>query len=149
MPESSLFERLGGAFAVAAVIDRFSDALVQNPIVGKESKNAYLKDWQTNKLHRLDGLKCARWAWLCEKAGGDDHSFATRPGGLKEAHRDLQISPKEFDAVADELARTLAEFNVPEPEKQEVLGVFAAHKKEVTQGYNDAKSGSAEPAARH
>jgi hypothetical protein len=31
--------------------------------------------------------------------------------------------------------------NVPEPEKQEVLGVFAAHKKEVTQGYNDAKSG--------
>jgi hemoglobin len=49
MPESSLFERLGGASAIAAVIDRFSDALVQNPIVGKESKNPCLKDWHTNK----------------------------------------------------------------------------------------------------
>ena len=40
MTEKSLYERLGGVFAIAAVVDHFSDAVVQNPIVGKTSKNA-------------------------------------------------------------------------------------------------------------
>ena len=35
MAESSLYERLGGVFAIAAVVDRFSDALIDNPIVGQ------------------------------------------------------------------------------------------------------------------
>ena len=38
MPDASLYDRLGGAFAIAAVIDHFSDALVQNPIVGQTSR---------------------------------------------------------------------------------------------------------------
>jgi hypothetical protein len=37
--EKSLYERLGGVFAIAAVVDHFSDAVVQNPIVGKTSQN--------------------------------------------------------------------------------------------------------------
>jgi hemoglobin len=55
--------------------------------------------------------------------------------GLEEAHRDLKISPDEFDEVAAELARTLDYFQVPDQEKDEVLGAFAAHKGEVTEGY--------------
>ena len=39
MTEKSLYERLGGVFAIAAVVDHFSDAVVKNPIVGKTSKN--------------------------------------------------------------------------------------------------------------
>jgi hemoglobin len=39
MTESSLYERLGGAFAIAAVVDHFSEAVVQNPIVGQRSEN--------------------------------------------------------------------------------------------------------------
>ncbi len=39
MAEPSLYERLGGVFAIAAVVDHFSDAVVQNPIVGQASKN--------------------------------------------------------------------------------------------------------------
>jgi hemoglobin len=38
MAESSLYERLGGAFAIAAVIDHFSDAVVRNPIAGQQSR---------------------------------------------------------------------------------------------------------------
>jgi hemoglobin len=37
MPEKSLYERLGGVFAIAAVVDHFSDAVVKNPIVGQTS----------------------------------------------------------------------------------------------------------------
>ena len=33
--EKTLYERLGGVFAIAAVVDHFSDAVVQNPVVGK------------------------------------------------------------------------------------------------------------------
>src|SRR4249919_3910395 len=43
MPEKSLYERLGGVFAIAAVVDHFSDAVVKNPIVGQQSKNPQLK----------------------------------------------------------------------------------------------------------
>jgi len=60
MTESSLFERLGGVFAIAAVIDHFSDAIVQNPIVGQRSENPALREWHTNNLGRLPGLKFMR-----------------------------------------------------------------------------------------
>jgi hypothetical protein len=63
------------------------------------------------------------------------------PLGLEEAHRDLRISPAEFDAVAAELGRTLDFFKVPKREKAEVLAAFAAHKDEVTAGYSSKKSG--------
>jgi hemoglobin len=63
--EKSLYERLGGVFAIAAVVDHFSDAIVQNPIVGKNSKNPALKKWHTNNLGRLPGLKFMRTLWVC------------------------------------------------------------------------------------
>jgi hemoglobin len=53
---------------------------------------------------------------------------------LEEAHRELKISPAEFDEVAAELGRSLDFFKVPEREKEEVLAAFAAHKDEVTEG---------------
>ncbi|KAB0265056.1 group I truncated hemoglobin [Microvirga brassicacearum] len=138
-PETSLYERLGGVFAIAAVVDHFSDAVVRNPIVGQKSKNPRLREWHTKNLERLPGLKFMRTLWVCNAAGGPFQFTATKPGatplGLEEAHRDLRISPAEFDAVAAELGRTLDFFKVPKREKAEVLAAFAAHKDEVTAGY--------------
>ena len=139
MTEASLYERLGGAFAIAAVVDRFSDALVQNTVVGQTSENPALREWHTNNLARLPGLKFMRTLWVCDVAGGPQQYAATEPGstplGLEGAHRELKISPGEFDEVAAELARTLDAFDVPAREKEEVLAAFAAHKGEVTEGY--------------
>jgi hemoglobin len=135
----SLYERLGGVFAIAAVVDHFSDAVVQNPIVGRTSKNPALREWHTKNLVRLPGLKFMRTLWVCNVAGGPFEYSPTRPGrtmlGLEEAHRDLKISPAEFDEVAAELGRSLDFFKVPAEEKGEVLAAFAAHKDEVTTGY--------------
>jgi hemoglobin len=137
--EKSLYERLGGVFAIAAVVDYFSDAVVKNRIVGQKSKNPQLRKWHTKNLGRLPGLKFMRTLWVCEVSGGPFKFTATKPGktplGLEEAHRDLKISPAEFDEVAAELGRTLDHFKVPKPEKGEVLAAFAAHKDEVTAGY--------------
>jgi hemoglobin len=138
MTESSLYERLGGAFVIAAVVEHFSEAVVRNPIVGQTSANTALREWHTTNLDRLPGLKFMRTLWVCDIAGGPQHYAATQPGstplGLEEAHRDLRITPAEFDEVAAELGRTLDFFKVPEREKEEVLAAFAAHKGEVTEG---------------
>ena len=137
--EKSLYERLGGAFAIAAVVDHFSDAVVQNQIVGKASQNPALREWHTKSLDRLPGLKFMRTLWVCEVTGGPFKYSATKPGktrlGLERAHRELKISPEEFDEVAAELGRSLDFAKVPTREKGEVLAAFAAHKKEVTAGY--------------
>ena len=145
-PEKSLYERLGGVFAIAAVVDHFSDAVVKNPIVGQKSKNAQLREWHTKNLGRLPGLKFMRTLWVSNVSGGPFQFTATKPGatplGLEEAHRDLRISPAEFDEVAAELGRTLDFVKVPKREKAEVLAAFAAHKDEVTAGYVEAKKRS-------
>jgi hemoglobin len=138
-PEKSLYERLGGVFAIAAVVNHFSDAVVKNPIVGQKSKNPQLREWHTKNLGRLPGLKFMRTLWVCNVSGGSFQFTATKPGstplGLEEAHRNLRISPAEFDEVAAELGRTLDFAKVPKREKAEVLAAFAAHKGEVTAGY--------------
>lgn len=54
-PSQSLYQRLGGAFAIAAVVDRYRDALVHNPIVGQQSDNPALAELHTNNLGRLPG----------------------------------------------------------------------------------------------
>jgi len=140
MTEPSLYERVGGAFAIAAVVDHFSNQLVLNPIVGQQSENRALREWHTDSLERLPGLKFMRTLWVCNVAGGPFEYTATKPGsttiGLEVAHRDLKISPDEFDEVAAELGRSLVLFQVPKREADEVLAAFAAHKSEVTAGYS-------------
>ncbi len=140
MEEKSLYERLGGIFAISAVVDHFSDAVLDNPKVGKGSPNPMLNQWSTkDAATRLAGLKWMRTLWVCAVAGGPFQFVATHPGhdqlALEEAHRRFHISPEEFDEVAAELAKSLDHFNVPEQEKNEVLGAFAAHKDEVNQGF--------------
>jgi hemoglobin len=143
-PGESLYDRLGGIFPIAAVVDHFSDALVTNPIVGQHSKNPQLAEWHTSNLARLPGLKFMRTLWVAKVSGGPFVYTPTRPGstnlGLENAHRNLKISPAEFDEVAAELGRTLDHFKVPAREKGEVLGAFAAHKDEVTKGWREASA---------
>lgn len=136
--EKSLYDRLGGVFAISAVVDHFSDALIKNKMVGKSSKNPALKKWSTESLKRLPGLKFMRTLWVCNITGGPFDYSPTVPGKTKldlgAAHRKLNISSKEFDEVAAELARTLDFYKVPKREKGEVLAAFAAHKHEVIGG---------------
>lgn len=142
-PGQSLYDRLGGIFAIAAVVDHFSDAIIQDPIAGARSRNPALREWHTRQLGRLPGLKFMRTLWVAAAAGGPYQFTATRPGstplGLENAHRNLRISPREFDAVARVLTRSLDRFNVPQREKAEVLAAFAAHKDEVTLGFREGQ----------
>lgn len=143
--DKSLYERLGGIFAIAAVVNYFSDEVVKDPVAGARSKNPALREWHTKELGRLPGLKFMRTLWVANISGGPFQYTPTRPGstklGLENAHEKLHISPAEFDAVAGVLSRTLDHFSVPAREKSEVLAAFAAHKAEVTKGWRDKQRG--------
>jgi hemoglobin len=138
----SLYDRLGGIFAIAGVVNYFSDEIIEDPVAGARSRNPALRKWHTESLDRLPGLKFMRTLWVANVAGGPYQYTPTKPGstnlGLEEAHKDLKISSEEFDAVAAVLSRSLDHFEVPEKEKSEVLAAFAAHKGEVTRGSQGA-----------
>jgi len=144
--EKSLYDRLGGIFGIAGVVDYFSDEIIKDPIAGANSSNPALREWHTKQLDRLPGLKFMRTLWVANVSGGPFQHTPTRPGstnlGLEEAHRNLKISPKEFDAVAAVLSRSLDHFAVPQSEKSEVLAAFAAHKNEVTAGSREPQKSS-------
>jgi len=130
MGEPTLYERLGGIFAIAAVIDSFSDRLLKNQTI--VDANSELHEWHTMAYHtRMPGLKFGRTLWLAAKAGGP---FDYTGLDLRDAHFNLKISPQVFDEVAGELANTLDDFKVPEREKGEVLAAFGAEKSEVDAG---------------
>jgi hemoglobin len=138
-----LYERLGGIFSIAALVNYFSDEIIKDPVAGARSKNPRLRRWHTQELgRRLPGLKFMRTLWVAEVTGGPFRFTATKPGhehlSLENAHKDLRISPTEFDAVARVLGRSLDHFDVPSREKSEVLSAFAAHKREVTAGWQQA-----------
>ena len=131
MAEKSLYERLGGIFAIAAVVDYFSDALLKNPKI--VNANPELKKWHTETYRqRLPGLKFLRTLWSASVAGGP---FKYTGEALRDAHFDLHISSEVFDEVIlVELANALDHYKVPEREKGEVLAAFKAQKKDVTAG---------------
>ena len=120
MEQESLYERLGGVNAIAMVVDRFSDAIVENP---KLQENPALREW--NDSGQLAGLKFMRTLWLCQEAGGP---FQYTGKEMGEAHRQLHITSEEFDEVGAEIARALDHFKVPERETQEVLAAIVARK---------------------
>ena len=110
----------------------------RTPSPGRDRTTPPCASGTPRSLARLPGLKFMRTLWVCDVSGGPFEYVGTKPGhdqlGLESAHRELGISPDEFDAVAQELSRTLDDFNVPTQEKSEVLAAFAAHKGEVTEG---------------
>jgi hemoglobin len=141
----TLYDRLGGIYNIAAVIDNFSDKLIKNPIVGINSNNPQLRDWHTrerNHLNRLPGLKFMRTLWVADVAGGP-YKFCPSTKtqcpfsslNLSNQHKRFKITSDEFDAVAKELSNTLDEFKVPNREKQDILSAFAAHKKNIVASY--------------
>jgi hemoglobin len=124
--EPSLYERLGGIFAISAVVDRFSDAIITNP---KLNVNPALKAWnETQAATRLPGLKFMRTLWIASLAGGP-FEYTGLP--LNSAHREFHLTAAEFEEVGAEIVRALDYYKVPEREKQELVDAYMTAMNEV------------------
>ena len=124
--EASLYERLGGYFAIAAVVNRFSDEIIKNP---KLNENPALKEWnETQAESRLPGLKFGRTLWVASVAGGP-FEYTGLP--LSEAHAELNLSAEEFAEVGAEIVRALDFYGVPQREQQELVEAYSASMTDV------------------
>ena len=119
LTEPSLYDRLGGYFGIAAVVNRFSDQIIRNPIL---NKNPALKAWnKTQAEARLPGLKFGRTLWIAAAAGGP---FVYTGLPLSEAHAEFNLTAEQFAEVGAEIVRALDFYGVPEREQQELVAAY-------------------------
>lgn len=118
-PAPSLYDRLGGIFPIAAVVNRFSDEIITNP---KLNQNPALRAWnETEAPTRLPGLKFGRTQWIAALAGGP-YEYTGLP--LSEAHQDFHLTPEEFSEVGAEIVRALDYYQVPKDLQQELVDAY-------------------------
>jgi len=119
--DSSLYKRLGGYDAIAAVVDNFVPRLVKDPMLGK-----YF-------LHSADTLKHIRQLvvdQLCEATGGPCIYIGR---DMKTAHKGLGITSAEWDAAVKHLVATLDQFKVPAGEKDELLKIAGTLRADIVE----------------
>jgi hemoglobin len=125
-PELSLYDRVGGIFAISAVVNRFSDAIIINP---KLNENPALKAWNEDEAaSRLPGLKFMRTLWIAALTGGP---FAYTGLPLHDAHTRFHLTSDEFDEVGAEIVRALDFYGVPEREKQQLVDAYMLSKPDI------------------
>lgn len=124
--QGTLYDRVGGIFAIAAVVDRFSDAIIVNP---KLNQNPALVEWnQQESATRLPGLKFMRTLWVASLAGGP-FSYTGLP--LPTAHKRFSLTEEEFNEVGGEIVRALEFFGVPQAEIDELVGAYMKSRPQV------------------
>ena len=120
--EKSLYQRLGGYDAVAAVTDDMIGRLAANPQLGKFLKGLSNDSKKKLRQHFVDFL-CNATGGPCVYTGRD----------MKTSHAGLGITEADWNASVVDLTATLDQFKVPAKEKQEVLTAVSGLKKDIVE----------------
>ncbi len=124
MTEASLYERLGGAYAIASAVDYLVDRLHTNETLNKA--NGKVRDFHSSQYKA--GYKFMVTAWSIEAAGGPK----CYPGrDMFESHKNLGLTDYEFDVTAHEIRNTLYQLGVPRPETEEFMGIIESNRSKV------------------
>jgi hemoglobin len=126
MSDPSLYERLGGMYAIAGAVDVLVDRLFANAAV---NANEAVHAHHGNPANAA-GYKFLVTAWSIEAAGGPK----CYPGrDMTRAHEELHINGEQFDAVAMEIAATLSFLGVPAAEHQEFMDIIETYRPQVVE----------------
>jgi hemoglobin len=116
-PKKSLYDRLGGQPAVTAVVDDFvGNVAADNRINGFFART----DIPRLKKNLVDQI-CQGTGGPCTYTGRD----------MRTAHKGMNITDAQFNALVEDLVKTLDKFKVPEKEKGELLGVLGPMKPQI------------------
>ena len=116
----SLYDRLGGYDAIAAVVDDFIGRLVADKKLTKFFVGHSEDSLKKIRMHVIDQL-CAAAGGPCLYTGRD----------MKTSHHGLGITSDDWDAAANHLVETLDKFKVPAAEKGELLAFVGTLKKDI------------------
>jgi hemoglobin len=112
---ATLYERLGGVYSIATVVDDFIDRIMSDP---RLNRNPAVDEAH----HRVPpaGFKYLVTEMVCWASGGPQQ-YSGR--SMADSHRDLHITAQEWDAFVDDFHQTLDKFQVPALEQGELRAI--------------------------
>ena len=121
--QPSLYDRLGGVYNIATVVDDFIERLLVNATL-----NANPAINEARKRVPKAGLKFHVTALVCEVSGGPC-KYTGR--AMKESHQHLNITQAEWDAMVVDFKATLNKFKVPQREQQELITIVGSTRNDI------------------
>ena len=119
----SLYDRLGGLYNIAVVVDDFIDRVMGDPRL-----NANPRVDEAHHRVSPQGFKYYVTEMLCWAAGGPQ-TYSGRTMG--DTHRHLMITDEEWVAFMEDLQQSLDRFEVPQPEQDEVIAIVESTKEAI------------------
>jgi hemoglobin len=114
-PQPTLYERLGGIYSIATVVDDFIDRVMTDPRLNANPA--------VNEAHHK--VAPAGFKYLVTEmvgmAAGGPQKYTGR--SMADSHRDMNITPKEWEAFMDDFQQTLDKFKVPAGEQAELKAI--------------------------
>jgi len=119
----TLYDRLGGVYSIATVVDDFIDRIMVDP---RLNANPHVDEAH----HRVSpaGFKYLVTEMVCWATGGPQQ-YSGR--SMEDSHRDLMITPQEWQAFLDDFQQTLDTFNVPQPEQKELFAIVESTREAI------------------
>ena len=117
MAKRSLYDRLGGYGAISAVVDDF----VANVAADKRINKFFAKA-------NVPRLKARLIEQLCQASGGP---CVYTGADMKTAHAGMGVRNEDFDALVQDLVKSLNKFKVPKAEQKEIASVLLPMRKDI------------------
>src|SRR5262244_2523658 len=117
MQQKSLYERLGGKDAITAVVDDFVANVAADNRINKFFAKANIPNLKRNLVDQI----CQATGGPCTYTGKD----------MKTAHKGMGIKDADFNALVEDLVKSLDKFKVPEKEKGELLTTLGSLKPQI------------------
>ena len=115
---ASLFTSLGGEPAIRAVIKDF----VEEEVAKDARINAFFANAD------LANLEQKLYEQICNAAGGGCQYTGK---SMKDAHANMKVKGSDFDALVEDLVKSLDKFHVKDQDKQALLSVLAPMKSDI------------------
>ena len=125
-PAKSLYDRLGGVYPISVVVDSFIDLLLVNDVLNSNPAIKAARDRVP-----AAGLKFHVTTLVCQHTGGPCQ-YTGR--AMKESHSHLNISEKEWQAMAADFRRVLNNYGVPAKEQKELFAIVESTKQDIVAG---------------
>ena len=120
---ASLYERLGGVFAIATVVDDFIDR-----VMADQRLNANPKVDEAHHKVPPAGFKYLVTEQVCWASGGPQ-TYTGR--SMHDSHAELEITEEEWQAFLDDFRQTLDKFEVPAQEQSELFAIVESTKEDI------------------